>query len=110
MKSNNKNIIYSTKPDFFHKFRDDEDADPEQEAYQLIVHVDKKNRSHKAVTIIDGYLGSEKGLKEIEKMLKSKCGVGGSSKDGQIIIQGEHAEKVIRLLHETGYKAKLKKR
>lgn len=110
MNNKNNSIVYSTNPDFFHKKNEDNDFDNQSGSFHLNVYVDKKNRSGKLVTIVDGYLGPESGLKEIEKMLKSKCGVGGSCKDRLIMIQGEHTDKIIRLLTDAGYQVSHKKK
>jgi len=104
------NVVYSTNPDF--KYEDEneqEEKDTIAPGKQLLrVLLDKKNRSGKSVTLITGFVGSEEDLKALGKQLKTKCGVGGSVKDGEILIQGEFREKVVSLLIEMGYsKARL---
>lgn len=101
--------FYSTNPDFQPDFHEEE----EQEALpnnqqKLYVSIDKKQRAGKEVTLIEGFIGSEDDLKELGKMLKSKCGVGGSVKDGEIIIQGNFRDKVMELLVKDGYQVKRK--
>ena len=70
---------------------------------KLRVMIDRKRRRGKEVTLVVGYKGNPQDLKELGKMLKSKCGVGGSVKDGEIIIQGNQKDKVVKLLLEKGY-------
>jgi translation initiation factor 1 len=70
---------------------------------KLYVSIDRKQRAGKEVTLVEGYVGSDDDLKELSKMLKSKCGVGGSAKDGEILIQGSFKQKVFDLLIAAGY-------
>lgn len=101
-------IVYSTNPDFEYSFESDNSPDtlpPEKQ--NLRVKKDKKNRGGKIVTLITGFVGSDEDIKELGKLLKSKCGVGGSVKDGEIIIQGDHTEKVFELLMHSNYKVKI---
>lgn len=99
-------MVYSTNPDFnFETEKEEEQTLPPQQQ-KLIVMLDRKKRKGKSVTLVTGFVGSEGDLKELGKMLKAKCGVGGSVKDGEIIIQGDFRERVIELLKEVGYKVK----
>ncbi len=98
------NVVYSTNPDFDYTVEQEEEANtlpPQQQ--KLRVQIDRKNRGGKVVTLITDFVGTKDDLKELEKMLKSKCGVGGSSKDGEIIIQGEFRERIVDLLKKEGY-------
>ena len=73
---------------------------------QLEAHFSTKGRAGKIVTIIKNFVGSEEDLKDLGKMLKTKCGVGGSIKDGEIIIQGNIRDKIIKILQKEGFKVK----
>ena len=68
--------------------------------------IDRRNRGGKQVTLVSGFKGSEEDLKELGRMLKTRLGVGGSAKDGEITIQGDFRDKVVLLLQEAGYPAK----
>ena len=106
-KKQKKNVVYSTNPDFNYDFEEQEEQDtlpPQQQ--DLKVTLDKKQRAGKAVTLIYDFVGSEEDLNALGKTLKQKCGVGGSVKDGEILIQGDHRDKILKLLHDANYKAK----
>ncbi len=103
----NKGIVYSTNPDFEYDTNEKEPIEtlpPQQQ--MLKIHIDRKSRKGKVVTLIKGFVGKEDDLKDLEKKLKSSCGVGGSSKNNEIIIQGELREKIYNLLKEAGYQVK----
>ena len=72
----------------------------------LEAHFSNKGRGGKIVTIVKGFQGSESELKSLGKLVKTKCGVGGSVKDGEIIIQGNHRDKVIQILKKEGFHVK----
>ncbi|RGN71794.1 translation initiation factor [Bacteroides uniformis] len=98
------NIVYSTNPDYNYEMNDDEEQatlPPTQQ--RLRVQLDRKNRGGKVVTLVTGFVGTDNNLKELGKLLKSKCGVGGSAKDGEIIVQGDFKQRVIDLLKAEGY-------
>ncbi|NDV66778.1 translation initiation factor [Bacteroides sp. 224] len=98
------NVVYSTNPDFNYDTPDDEVQNtPEPAQQNLRVQLDRKNRGGKVVTLITGFVGTEEDLKELGKFLKTKCGVGGAAKDGEIIIQGDFKLKILELLKKEGY-------
>jgi translation initiation factor 1 len=106
-KKNNKGgIIFSTNPDYSYEAEESsaETLAPAQQ--NLKVWLDKKQRKGKVVTLITDFIGSADDLKELEKKLKNSCGSGGSSKDGEILIQGDHRDKILAFLTANGYKAK----
>ena len=99
--------IYSTDPDFEYSFIDEDEIETLPPAQQnLRVQIDRKQRGGKEVTLIIGFVGTDEDLKALGKTLKSKCGVGGSAKDNEIIIQGNKKAKVLELLLKMNYKAK----
>ena len=98
------NIVYSTNPDYHYEQDATKEAETIPKEKQLLrVILDKKQRRGKAVTLITGFVGSEEDLTELGKMLKVKCGVGGSVKDGEVIVQGDVREKVLTILQKEGY-------
>lgn len=100
-------MVYSTNPDFEYETEGDQEEETLPANQQdLRVMLDKKNRKGKAATLVTGFVGTDDDLKTLGKMLKTKCGVGGSAKEGEIIIQGDVRDKVLTLLKEAGYKAK----
>lgn len=103
-KKNRKGVVYSTNPDFEYEYDQDEVLEtlaPDQQV--LRVFIDRKMRKGKEVTLVTGFVGTEMDLKDLGKFLKSKCGVGGSVKDGEIIVQGNQRDKVVQLLLDKGY-------
>ena len=104
-----KNIVYSTNPNFQYEEEEEEKMETLDPKEQLLyVSIDKKQRGGKEVTLIEGFVGSDDDLKELGRILKSKCGVGGAVKDGEILIQGSFRDKVCDLLEKEGYKIKRK--
>jgi translation initiation factor 1 len=100
-------VVFSTNPDFQYTTDDEEEVETLPPAKQnLRVWLDRNHRGGKTVTLIKGFVGSEEDLKELAKELKNRCGVGGSAKDGEIIIQGAHRERVLEILLAKGYRAK----
>lgn len=99
-------IMYSTDPSFSYEEAPITEENLTNAQQDLRVMLDRKNRGGKAVTLITGFRGSETQLSDLGKMLKTKCGVGGAAKDGEIMIQGDFKEKVFLLLQNEGYKVK----
>ncbi|MDG1517823.1 MAG: translation initiation factor [Flavobacteriales bacterium] len=101
--------VYSTNAEFNYNQTEDEIQDTLPKKEQILyISLDKKNRKGKAVTLVEGFVGKQIDLKDLGKLLKSKCGVGGSIKDGEILIQGDFRDKIIDLLKASGYKVKRK--
>ena len=99
-------MVYSTNPDFAFDSGEEKEADtPPKNRQKLRVGIERKNRGGKVVTVVKGFVGAEAALKELGRMLKTKCGVGGAVKDGEIIIQGEWKQRIVELLGADGYPA-----
>jgi translation initiation factor 1 len=96
-------LVYSTDPDYQPEETHEEQETLPADKQQLIVYIDRKQRGGKSVTIVDGFIGMPDDLKTLSKLLKNKCGVGGSEKDGQILIQGEFRDKIAEILKAAGY-------
>ena len=108
MKSNDRKdrlgIMYSTNPDFQYNTGDEEEEETLSKEKQLLrIALDKRNRGGKAVTLVTGFRGTTGDLEALGKFLKVKCGVGGSAKDGEIIVQGDLRPKVLEILQKEGY-------
>ena len=98
------NVVYSTNPDYqYENVAEEEAATLPKNQQKLRVSMEKKGRGGKTVTLIRGIIGTEDDLKDLSKLLKTKCGVGGSAKDGEIIIQGDFKQRIIDLLKTEGY-------
>ena len=104
-KKNKIGVMYSTNPNYDLEFEQEEETLTPENLY-LEVWIDKKHRGGKVATLVKGFVGSESDLKGLGKLLKSKCGVGGSAKDGEIIIQGNMRERVMEILEKEGYNYK----
>ncbi|RAJ75470.1 translation initiation factor 1 [Chitinophaga dinghuensis] len=104
-KANNSGIVYSTDPNFsFEPEQQEEQETLAPAMQQLRVKLDTKQRAGKVVTIVDGFVGKEEDLEKLGKEIKTKCGTGGSVKDGIILIQGDYREKILKWLQDWGYK------
>lgn len=104
---NRLGVVYSTNPDF--KYVTDEPVEEETlepGKQKLIVRIDRRQRAGKQVTLIEGFKGKSEDLAALAKTLKTRCGVGGTAKDGEITIQGDLRDKLVTLLKSMGYNAK----
>ncbi len=100
-------VVYSTNPDFQYETETTSEAETLPPARQrLIVRIDRRQRAGKQVTLVEGFVGTSDDLAALAKTLKTKCGVGGTAKDGEITIQGDLRDKVTALLLSMGYNAK----
>ena len=98
------NVVYSTNPDYQYENIGEEEAETlPMNQQRLRISMEKKGRGGKTVTLVRGFVGTEDDLKELGKLLKTKCGVGGSAKEGEIIIQGDFKQRIIDLLKAEGY-------
>ena len=100
-------VVFSTDSNFnYEEETEDEPQTLEPSKQNLIVSIDRKGRAGKQVTLVTGFVGTSDDLADLGRVLKVKCGVGGSAKDGEITIQGDFRERVVTLLKDMGYKAK----
>ena len=100
-------VVYSTSSEFNYSYQQNEESGtlpPQQQ--NLRVQLDKSMRAGKQVTIITGFTGTAADLESLGKLLKTRCGVGGSVKDGEILIKGDHRDKIVDILTKEKYKAK----
>ena len=102
-KSDNNGTVYSTNPDFVFDYGEEEVVTLDPAKQNLRIMLDKKQRGGKKGTLVTGFQGSDYDLAVLGKELKSACGVGGSVKDGEILLQGDFREKVLALLLQKGY-------
>lgn len=100
-------MVYSTNPDFKYDTSEDEEVEtPSPSKQRLIVAIEKKQRAGKQVTVVKGFVGKDEDLEALGKSLKTKCGTGGSVKEGEILVQGDFRDRIVSLLTSMGYNAK----
>lgn len=100
-------VVYSTNPDFkYETAQEEEQQTLPPERQKLFVRIDRRQRAGKQVTLVEGFVGRSEDLAALAKTLKTRCGVGGTAKDGEITIQGDLRDKVTALLQGMGYNAK----
>ena len=100
-------VVFSTNPDFQYTTAPEAEVQTLPPSRQrLIVGIDRRNRGGKQVTLVSGFVGGADDLKELGRTLKTRLGVGGSAKDGEITIQGDFRDKVTEILKSLGYNAK----
>jgi translation initiation factor 1 len=104
---NRLGVVYSTNDDFSYEQTANEQAETLPPGKQMLrVQMDNSGRAGKLVTLVSGFIGSTTDLETLTKLLKTKCGVGGSAKDGSILIQGDARDKIMTILVKEGYKAR----
>ncbi|RXK59755.1 translation initiation factor [Lacibacter luteus] len=102
-KPDNRGFVFSTDPNFrFEEEREEQETLPPAQQ-NLRVKLETKHRAGKTVTLVDGFAGTDEDAEKLGKQLKNLCGTGGSVKDGEIIVQGDHREKVLQFLLKNGY-------
>ena len=100
-------MVYSTNPDFQYTTDEvEEEATLAPAEQNLRVWLDRKQRGGKVVTLVKGFVGRDADLQELARLLKTRCGVGGAAKDGEILIQGDHRDRVVDILIKSGYRCK----
>ncbi len=103
---NSNGLVYSTNPNLRTEPEEEQMDTLKPGEQDLRIWLEKNHRGGKTATVIKGFIGSEKDLDDLGKTLKQKCGTGGTAKEGEIIIQGDHRDKIFELLMKMGYKGK----
>ncbi len=97
-------VVYSTNPDYQYQYNEEPAVETlPAEKQKLIISLDKHARGGKQVTLVSGFVGTDEDISTLGKLLKNRCGVGGTAKEGVILIQGDHRDKIVALLQSQGY-------
>jgi translation initiation factor 1 len=105
-KDNEGGLVYSTNSNLqFNNFDDDAEEALTAGQQNLRIHLDRLGGG-KLLTRVSGFVGSDEEIEKLGKELKQKCGVGGNVKDGNVLVQGDHRDKVLQILLKAGYRAK----
>lgn len=97
-------VVFSTNPDFaYEEESNNEEETVARNQQKLRLSMERAGRGGKTVTLIKGFVGTDNDLQTLAKLLKQKCGVGGTAKDGEIIIQGDHRQRLVEILKKEGY-------
>ncbi len=102
-KEDNRGFVFSTDPDFRFESEQEQPETLPPAQQKLRLQLETKHRGGKIATVVMGFVGGDEDLQELAKKLKSFCGTGGSAKDGEIIIQGDHRDKMIQWFQKNGY-------
>ncbi|MCP4553337.1 MAG: translation initiation factor [Bacteroidetes bacterium] len=106
-KNKRAGIVYSTNPDFSYEYEGEGNIETLPPNQQLLkIYLDRKQRGGKTISIVKGFVGNPTDLEVLGKMLKIKCGTGGSVKNNEILVQGDMRDKIIQMLEKAGYKTK----
>ena len=98
------NVVYSTNSDYSYESENDNEQETLPPNEQVLrVYIEKKGRGGKTASVLKGFIGSDEDRNDLSKMIKASCGVGGSVKDGEIIIQGDQRDKIVKLLSAKNY-------
>jgi translation initiation factor 1 len=108
-KSSSNGLVYSTDPNFSYEEEKVEQVTIPTAEQKLWVRLETKHRGGKTVTLVEGFIGTDADRESLGKALKNHCGTGGSAKDGEILVQGDHREKVLQFLLKNGYTKSRKK-
>ncbi len=102
-KPDTRGFVFSTDPDFSFEENNEQVDTLEPKLQKLRIRLDTKHRAGKAVTLLTGFIGTAADLESLGKQLKNHCGSGGAAKDGEVIVQGDHRDKVLQWLLKNGY-------